>query len=156
MAARILENEYPLNAFCLSLQQYPVGDSRNINNGMRAADGSGDTVGLQEKAQSRGMRYLVNITQINFMLPQETHNHKLVRIHFETKTRREKAAPHAPSRVGAWFGPFSVLQCVTAHGCGGQRRATKEDRVNTTTCMPGTCTVKTIFIDDEKAMLILM
>ena len=43
-------------------QQYPVGDSHNINNGMRAADGCEDTLGLQEKASSRGMRYLVNIT----------------------------------------------------------------------------------------------
>ena len=33
-----------------------------VNNGMRAADGSGDTLGLQEKALSRGMWYLVNIT----------------------------------------------------------------------------------------------
>ena len=41
----------------------PYGsDSHNINNGMRAADGSGDTLGLQEKAPSRGMRYLVSIT----------------------------------------------------------------------------------------------
>ena len=32
-------------------------------------------------------------------------------------------------------------------------RAAEEERVNTTTCMPGTCD-KTIFIDDEKAMLI--
>ena len=39
-----------------------VGDSHNINNGMRAADGSRDTLGLQEKAPSRGMRYLANIT----------------------------------------------------------------------------------------------
>ena len=31
--------------------------------------------------------------------------------------------------------------------------ATEEDRVNTTTCMPGTHDKK-IFIDDEKAMLI--
>ena len=50
------------NEFCLSLQQYPVGDRHNINNGMRAADGSGDTLGLQEKAPSIGMRYLVDIT----------------------------------------------------------------------------------------------
>ena len=49
--------------FCLSLQQYPVGESHDINYGMRAADGSGDTLGLQEKAPSRGMRHLVkNIT----------------------------------------------------------------------------------------------
>ena len=45
------------NEFCLSLQQYPVGDSHNINNGMRAVDGSRDTLGLQEKAPTRGMRY---------------------------------------------------------------------------------------------------
>ena len=36
------------NEFCLSLKQYPVGDSHNINNGMRAVDGSGDTLGLQK------------------------------------------------------------------------------------------------------------
>ena len=47
---------------CLSPQQYPVGDTHTFNNGIRAADGSGDTLGLQEKALSRGMRYLVNIT----------------------------------------------------------------------------------------------
>ena len=35
-----------------------------------------------------------------------------------------------------------------------EARATEEDRVNTTTCMPGTCDNK-ILIDDEKAMLIL-
>ena len=44
--ARILENN---NELCLSLRQYPVGGSHNINV-MRAADGSGDTLGLQEKA----------------------------------------------------------------------------------------------------------
>ena len=33
----------------VSLRQYPVGGSHNINV-MRAADGSGDTLGLQEKA----------------------------------------------------------------------------------------------------------
>ena len=42
-----------------------VGDGHNINNGMCAADGSGDTLRLQEKAPSRGMRYLVKyITKI--------------------------------------------------------------------------------------------
>ena len=49
------------NEFRLSLQQYPVGDSHNVNNSMRAADGSRETLGLQEKAPSTGMRYLVNI-----------------------------------------------------------------------------------------------
>ena len=76
-----------------------VGDNHNINNGMRAADGSGDTLGLQEKAPSRGMRYLVNVPQTNFMLPQETHHHLLVRIYFETRTRRENKAPHAPMEL---------------------------------------------------------
>ena len=50
--------------FCLSLRQYPVGDNHNINNGMRAADGSGDTLGLQERAPSRGTLYLVNISKM--------------------------------------------------------------------------------------------
>ena len=35
-------------------KQCLVGDSHNINNDMRAADGSGDTLGLQEKAPSTG------------------------------------------------------------------------------------------------------
>ena len=74
--ARILENE---KLSCLSLQQYPVGDSHNISNGMRAADGSEDTLGLREKAPSRGMRYLVNITSKyhaatrNTSSPSRTH-----------------------------------------------------------------------------------
>jgi len=38
-------------------------------------------------------------------------------------------------------------------GVEAKARATEEDRVNTTTCMPGTYDKK-IFIDDEKAMLI--
>ena len=38
-------------------------------------------------------------------------------------------------------------------GVEAKARATEEDRVNTTTCMPDTYDKK-IFIDDEKAMLI--
>ena len=48
----------------LSLQQHPVSVNHNINNGMRAADGSKETLGLQEKSPSRGLRYLANITNI--------------------------------------------------------------------------------------------
>ena len=59
---RLLVYSRTNNALCLSLQQYPVDDSHNINNGVRAADGSGDTLGLQEKAPSRVMWCLVNIT----------------------------------------------------------------------------------------------
>ena len=44
----------------------------------------------------------------------------------------------------------SMLQQM---GVEAKARATEEDRVNTTTCMPGTYGKKT-FIDDEKAMLI--
>ena len=103
-----------------------MGDSHNINNGMRAADGSGDTQGLQQKAPSRGMRYLVNITN-KFMLPQETHHHLLVRIHFETRTRREKKAPHAPMdpwltcrRLG-WY--FFVVYCSMLQLMGVEAKA---------------------------------
>ena len=42
---------------------------------------------------------------------------------------------------------------VQQMGVEAKARATEEDRVNTTTCMPGTYGKK-IFIDDEKAMLI--
>ena len=44
----------------------------------------------------------------------------------------------------------SMLQHM---GVEAKARATEEDRVNTTTCMPSTYD-KTILIDDEEAMLI--
>ena len=56
---RVLAYPRTNDDFCLSFQQYPVGDGHNINNGMCAAGGFGDTLRLQEKAPSRGMRYLV-------------------------------------------------------------------------------------------------
>ena len=43
---------------------------------MRAADGSGDTLGLQEKAPSRGMRHLVKNITNNFhfvVYPSKCH-----------------------------------------------------------------------------------
>ena len=91
------------------------------------------------------------------MLPQETHHHIIVRIYFETRTRREKKAPHAPMdlwltcRRLAWF--FKFIAAAQQMGVEAKARATEEDRVNTTTCMPGTYDKK-IFIDDEKATLI--
>ena len=50
---------------------------------------------------------------------------------------------------------FFVYYCSMLHQMGvkARARATEEDRVNTTTCMPGTYDKK-VFIDDEKAMLI--
>ena len=62
---------------------------------------------VRKRAPSRKKRYpmlfrnhpgipdFVNFPII-FMLPQETHHHLLVRIHFETRTRREMKAPHTP------------------------------------------------------------
>ena len=57
------------------------------------------------------------------------------------------------SRVGAWLGPFGVLQYATADGCGGQspgnrKRSIEHDHMHACACD------KQIFIDDEKAMLI--
>ena len=69
---RLLVNSRANNELCLSLQQYLVGDSHNINNGMPAADGSGDTLGLQETAPSRGMLYLANITNIFHVATRNT------------------------------------------------------------------------------------
>ena len=123
----------------VSLQQYPVGDNHNINNGMRAADGSGDTPGLQEKAPSRGMQYVVNINNKFHGATRNTSHHLLVRIRFETTTRREKKSRRAPmdyaSRVDAWVGPFSVLQYATTDGCGGQspgnrKRSSEHDHMH--------------------------
>ena len=93
------------------------------------------------------------------MLQQETNHHLLVRIHFETRTRREKKAPHAPmdlsmAHVSA-LGLVILVYCsmLQQMGVEAKARATEDDRVNTTTCMPGTYDTK-IFVDNEKAMLI--
>ena len=92
------------------------------------------------------------------MLPQETHHHLLVRIHFETRTRREKKAPRAPMHgsmvhVSA-LGLVLLVYCSMLQQMGVENKAhATEDRMNMTTCMPGTYD-KNIFIDDEKAMLI--
>ena len=89
------------------------------------------------------------------MLPQETHHHLLVRIYFETRTRRERKAPHAPMELWltcrrlAWSFCIAVPGMLQQMGVEGKARATEEDRVNTTTCMPGTYDKK-IFIDDER------
>ena len=145
---RLLVYSRTNNEFCLSLLQYPVGDSHNINDGMRAADASGDTIGLQEKAPSRGMRYLVNITNKfhvatrNTSSPTRTHTlwNKDAR-RKEGTTRTHWFVARVSARVGAWLGPFiSVLQYATADGCGGQtpgnrRKLSEHDHIHV---MPGT------------------
>ena len=70
-----------------------MGDSHNINNGMRAADGSGDTLGLQGKAPSRGMRYLVNIIN-KFHVATRNITYSCA---YTLKQGRAKKAPHAPT-----------------------------------------------------------
>ena len=71
------------------------------------------------------------------MLPQETHHHLLVRIPFETRTRKENKArsmAHVPALGLVLLVYCSMLQQMSVEA---KVRAT-EDRVNTTTCMPGT------------------
>ena len=53
------------------------------------------------------------------------------------------------------LGLVLVVYCrmLQQMGVEAKARATEEDRVNTTTCMPGTYDTK-IFVDNEKAMLI--
>ena len=93
------------------------------------------------------------------MLPQETHHHLLVRITFETRTdaqriegttRTHGSMAHVPALGFVLLVYCSMLQQM---GVEAKARATEEDRVNTTTSMPGTYDKK-IFVDDEKAMLI--
>ena len=119
-----------------------MGDSHNINNGMRAADGSGDTLGLQEKAPSRGMRYLVNITNKfhvatrNTSSPTRTHtlwNKDAQRKQGTARTHGSMAHVSALGLVLLVY--WSTLQQM---GVEAKARATEEDRMNTTTCMPGT------------------
>ena len=95
-------------------QQYPVGGSHNINNGMRAADGSGDTLGLQEKAPSRGTRYLVNIANKCHVATRNTSSPTPTYAHTLNQGRAEKRNHHTHSwiygsRVGAWLGPLLSL-----------------------------------------------
>ena len=67
------------------------------------------------------------------MLPQETHHHLLVRIPFETRTRKENKArsmAHVPALGLVLLVYCSMLQQM---GVEAKARATEEDRVSTTT-----------------------
>ena len=59
------------------------------NNGMRAADSSGDTLGLQEKAPSRDMWYLVNITNKFYVATRNTYSYA-----YTLKQRRAEKRRH--------------------------------------------------------------
>ena len=137
---------------CLSPQQYPLGDIHNINDGTSAADGSRDVLRLQEKAPRRGMRYLVkNITNSfhvatrNTSSPTRTHtllNKDAQRKEGTTRTHGSMAHVSALGLVLLVY--CSMLQQMSVEA---KARAT-EDRVMTTTCMPGTYDKK-IFIGDD-------
>ena len=112
---------------------------------MRAADDSGDTLCLQEKAPSRGMRYLVkNITnkfQVatrNTLSPTRTHtlwNKGAQRKEDTTRTHEFMAHVSALGLVRLVY--CSMLQQM---GVEAKSQPTEEDRVNTTT----SCLVHTI------------
>ena len=82
------------------------------------------------------------------MLPQGAHHHLLVRIHFETRTRREKKAPHAPTHgsmahVSA-LGLVLLVYCsmLQQMGVEAKGRATEEKKIEWT--RPHACLVHTI------------
>ena len=129
----------------VSLRQYPVGYSHHINNGMRAADGPGDTLRVQEKAPSRGMRYVAKHIANKIACCRKKHiitySYAYTLKQGRTESRRHHMHPWIyGSHVGAWIRPLRVFAvCHTQQmGVEAKARATEEDRVNTTTCMPGT------------------
>ena len=119
-----------------------MGDGLNINYGMRAADGSGDTLGLEEMAPSRGMWYLVNTKKKNHVATRNTasptrtcklRNNDAHRKECTTRTHGFLAHVSALGLVLLVY--CRILQLM---GVEAKARATEEDRVSTTTCMPGT------------------
>ena len=97
---RLLAYSRTNNEFCLSLQQYPVGDSRNIHDGMRA---TGRWFRRHAKSTGEGpeQRHVVPgkcHKYISCCHKKHTINYSYV-IHFETRTCREKKAPHAPMEL---------------------------------------------------------
>ena len=115
-----------------------MGDSHNINNGMGAADDSGDTLGLQDRRRPRVEACEVpGISQINLCCHKK---HIITYSYILKQGRAEKRRHHTHpwiygSCVGAWLGPFSVLQYATADGCGGQspgnrRRSSEHDHMH--------------------------
>ena len=105
---------------------------------MRAADGFGDTLSLQEKAPSRGMRYLVNITNKFHVATRNTSSPTRMHTLWNKDAQRKEGTTHPwiyGSCVGAWLGPFSVLQYAIADGCGGQNprnrgRSSEHDHIH--------------------------
>ena len=121
----------------------PVGDSHNINSDMRAAESSGDMLSLQEKAPSRGMRYLVIIIKKILVSTRNTSSsptrtHTLLNKNAQRKegtTRTHGSMAHMSALGLVLFVYCGMLQQM---GAEAKARAREEDRVNTTACTPGT------------------
>ena len=136
---RLLVYSRTNNEFCLFLLQYPVGDSHNINDGMRASDGSGGMLGLQEQDPSRGMRYLVNITSIFHVAARSTSSPTRTHKIWNKDAQRKEGTTHthgSMAHVSAlglvrWV-YCSMLQQID--GCWGQspgnrRRSSEHDHM---------------------------
>ena len=123
-------------------------DSNNINNGMRAAAGSGDTIGLHEKTSSRGMQYLVkyhkkfNVSTRKTSSPTRTHTLWNKDAQTNEGTTHTRGSMAHVSALGLDLLVYcSMPQQMSVEA---MARATEEDRVNTTTYMPGTYDQKNI------------
>ena len=109
---------------------------------MRAEDGSGDTLRLQEKAPSRGMRYLVNITITfhvatrNTLSPTSTHT----LCNMDAQRKEGTTRTHGSMAHVSALGLVILVYCsmIQLMGVETKARVPEEDRANTTTCMPGT------------------
>ena len=91
------------------------------------------------------------------MLPQETHHHLLVRIHFETRTRRKDCTTrtHGSMAHVSALGLVLLMYCsmlqkmgVEANARANSRRSSEHDHMHAWYIR------SKIFTDDEKAMLI--
>ena len=95
---------------------------------------------IEEKSPSRGMRYLVNITNKFHVATRNTSSPLYSYAYPLKQGRAEKRRHHTHpwiygSRVGAWLGPRSVLQYATADGYRGQspsnrRRSSEHDHMH--------------------------
>ena len=114
---------------------------------MRAADGSGDTLGLQEKAPSRGMRYQVkNVTNTFHVATRNTSSPTRTHTLWNKDAQRKEGTTRTHGSM-AYVSPFDLVLVVCFSmlqqmGVEAKARATEEDRVNTTICMH--CLVHTI------------
>ena len=111
---------------------------------MRAADSSGDTLGLQEKAPSRGMRYLVKNITNNFHVATRNTSSPTCTHTLRNKDAQRKEGTtrtHASMAYVSALGLVLLVYCsmLQQMGVEAKARATEEDRVNTnTSCVPGT------------------